>query len=299
MLRASLTFAFSILTLSVSHAGLFDLTDYYTGGTLTQGVGYVDFDEKAGTAAAFEAGDIVIWIQDFTNVAGGVGGPAAVYGVTAFKAKTSGYTDTSGTVSQSARYELEATGDFSTILSNLGSSGVNLADAATDGITFGANSAFALLSSDTDVTLLSNGTTDFSSFEVDLVAGFDGTDDFAQAFVNGNDEFLYAFYNPGDNPGGSAFSFKLGLSVESVGSSDVASFGTTSATPTGGSSASVQLTTLATQATSSAESYTGGSAYYGDLDADLKMISTVPEPSSLAVLGSLGLFGALRRRRRN
>jgi hypothetical protein len=287
----------ALIALSFSTAKAGFLGDYYTGGNMIQNVGYITFTENGGVGTEFDAGDVVIMIQDFSNLGGtSISGsnsgnvPKSVYGITAFKASVGGYTNTSTGFAQSARHTLEATGGFGAYLTSLGID--------TSGVSVGSSSAFALVSNVTsDVTLKSDGTTDFSGFEANLIAGFDGGDDFAQTTVAANNDFIYDFYDPAVNVSLiAAFNFRYGLSVESV--DDLTGFGSTIATPFSGSPASVQLTTLATTATSSAASYTGGSAYYGDFDGDLRTISSVPEPSSIAALSTLLVVGFVSRRRR-
>lgn len=291
MLRKLLPIALLALTVSTTQAGLFDLSTYYTGGTLTQGDGFVDFDENGGSATAFDAGDVVYFIQEFTNVTGtGAETPAkplTVFGITALKAKSGGKSTTSVLGSSTSVFDLEATGTFGTYLSNLG---ISTAD-----VTIGASSAFALISSSSNVTLNSNGTTDFSSFEVDLVAGFDGVDDFAEATI-GNTDFFYDYYNPSVNTPLNAFGYKIGFTVEST--DDNSGFNNTSANDFAGNSSNVTTRFLGASATSLAQNYGASPAYYGSLDGDISMLSTVPEPSSLAVFGLVGFSFFVSRRRK-
>lgn len=307
----STALAAALLTSPVD-AGLFNAQDYLTlagGDWDTSTSSFIDFQETGsdGSSNALGVGDIIYMYQDFSTLGSvSVNGvsptPSAVYGISAYKVQS--VTDT--TVSPgfplpdqpSARAELTALGstDFSSFLTG---KGIDISE-----VTIGNDSTFVLVSSNTDVSLSSNGTTSFSSFEADLVAGLGGG--FAQASVQGANEFYYAFYTSGSLPDGNpGFSFRLGLNLE--GSDDgTASFGSFSASPFSGSSASVNISTQAVSGTTAKQTYgtvnngnANSGAYYGSLDADLLTGATVPEPSSLAAFAALGLAGAAVRRKRN
>ena len=106
--------------------------------------------------------------------------------------------------------------DFTTLLGTT----LGISDVGGAGTQISADSVFALVSSGTDTTLASDGTTNFSGFELDLVAGIGGTG-FAQARNASTANFSYAFYEPdgtyifANDPG---FTFRFGYNVEDTDS---------------------------------------------------------------------------------
>ena len=280
--------------------GLFNAEDYlqYAGGDwdTASAASFVDFSEQTGDPVKFEVGDIVYFYQDFATlgsvtVDGSTGVPGSVFGITAFKATAIVDTSVPFPPQTSRRVELGALGatDFSTFLGT--TLGIDVSE-----VTISADSTFALISSASDVSLSSAGTTDFTSFEADLIAGLNGG--FAQGTI-ASDAFYYGFYDTsitGINDGSAAFNFRYGLNVESDDSTSFQGFGEVTATPFSGSAASVNITTQAATATSAAQSYSG---YAGSLSADLLTGNTVPEPNTLLVLSAVGFVGVISRRSRS
>jgi hypothetical protein len=284
-----------------AQGGLFDAVDYLSGGNWnTSSASYVDFQENSSPSNNFfEVGDIVYFYQDFSTlgsvtVDGVSPRPAAVYGITALKVQTltdTSFTDPSfGTTTNRSRIDFTALGtaDFTTFLGT--TLGIDVSE-----VTISSTSTFALVSSQTDTSLLSNGSTDFSGFEADLIAGIDGTG-FAQGQL-GSTVWSYSYYDTNNvnvDPGDPAFNFRYGFNVESTDSS-VAVGLTSSVTPYSGSSALVNITTQADTATTSAQNYSG---YYGNLSSNLLVGSAVPEPASFAMMSLVGVAALCARRKR-
>jgi hypothetical protein len=327
LLAASLVMMSAFMADKSAQAGLFDASSYITGGDWDQtSNSYISFQDVGslgeaydgtngsgtlgagtGTAEFFEVGDIVYFFQDFSAIGGttvnGTGGaPAAVYGISAYKAVT--WEDTGNPApppSFSGRIGLGALGttDFTGFLTDLG---IDVSE-----VTIGATSTFALVSSNSNVTLSGNGSTDFSSFQADLIAGIGGTG-FAQLSNPSFDDFYYSYYDaPGTvSVGSAAFNLRVGLNIEST-DDGLLDFGSVSATPFDGSAVNVNLTTQAATATTAAQNYgtstggdpsSGSAPYYGSLDASLRIGSTVPEPNTLASLVLIGVTGLVARRQR-
>jgi hypothetical protein len=301
--------AFGLLGLSINRAeaGLFNVEDYFTGGTLSQtsNKGFIDFDDVNGNNI-FDQNDLVMFIQDFSSIGGSsVNGtapmPASVWGVTLFKA---GVTEDAsfthpflGTVNRE-RNPLQAAGGstFSGILQALGVTPANLGD-----VSFDDDTAFALLSSATDVNLTSNGLADFSSFEVDLLAGLTGSS-FATAEHTAPTPFNLVWYDASDSfisANDPVFSFRYGFNITSTDTTLTA--GSITATDFDSSTGSVNIALASEPSVSLAQNYGDSAntdAYYGSIQASLLIGSTVPEPSSIFIVASVAGLGLLGRRRK-
>jgi hypothetical protein len=287
-----------------SHAGLFDLSDYFSGGNLTQSTGFIDFVENGNVSTNFDSGDYVIFLQDFASLGGvSVNGsapmPSAVYGVTVFQAGTTTdhSTGTGFFATTIKRTALQAVGSsaFTSVLNGLGVDTSNLE------VTIDNNTTFALLSSGSDVALNSNGTTNFSTFEVDLVAGLTGSATAATEWSHSSGVFDYGFYDTVNTSDGfQVFTFRYGMNVTSTDSS-FAGVGSVTATDYDGGTSQVSIALQFEPATSQAKNYGDVSttaAYYGAVQASLLTGSSVPEPGSMLILASVAGVGMLSSRRR-